>query len=251
MKLSIKLQNKLSALENEEPPTRPSEECNGKNSHIKLSSPACEVSASSGRITADHEHDLLHIQGKISGHHVTMLIDSSSTHDFILERFIKKHGILTTKSSNVLNVTLADGSSRSQPMQTTDTLKTVVRSFTEHQRFVMFLLTRYDVILGKPWLTRTNPQINFCTNEVKVNSESISLGQKMSGQDSEVSRSTIESFFIPGRQARHALRIGAEGVLAWVSVTGEESREAETSSKDKNAAKSQETIAGIFSRVPG
>ena len=55
----------------------------------------------------------------------------------------------------------------------------------------------------------------------------------MSGQDSEVSRLTIESFFISGCQARHALRVGAEGVLAWVTATGEESREAETSSKDK------------------
>ena len=81
-KLSIKLQNKLSALENEEPPTRPSEESDGKNSDIKLSSPACEVSASTRCITADHEHDLLRIQGKINSHHVTMLIDSSSTHDF-------------------------------------------------------------------------------------------------------------------------------------------------------------------------
>ena len=170
MNLSIKLQNRLSALENQEPPTRPSEESDGKNSDIKLSSPACEVSASTGCITADHEHDLLRIQGKINGHHVTMLIDSSSTH-FIFEKFIKKHGISNTKSSDVLNVTLADGSSCSQPMQTTDTLKTVVRSFSEHQRFVMLPLTRYDVILGKPWLTRTNLQINFRTNEVKVNSE--------------------------------------------------------------------------------
>ena len=206
MKLPIKLQNKLSALENEEPPTRPSKKSNGNNSDIKLSSPACKVRTSTVCITADHEHDLLRIQGKINGHNVTMLIDSSLTHDFILEKFIKKHGISTTKSSDVLNVTLTDGSSRSQPMQTTDTLKTVVRSFTEHQRFVMFPLTRYDVILGKPWLTRTNPQINFRTNEVKVNSESISLGQKMSGQDREVSRSTIQSFFISGRQTRHALR---------------------------------------------
>ena len=45
--------------------------------------------------------------------HVTMLIDSGSTHDFISEKFIKKHGISTKKSSDVSNVTLADGSSRS------------------------------------------------------------------------------------------------------------------------------------------
>ena len=137
-------------MEDEEPPTRPSEESNGNNSDIKLSSPACEVSASTGCITADYEHDLLRIQGKINGHHVTMLIDSGSTHDFISEKFIKKHGISTTKSSDVLNVTLAEGSSRSQPMQTTDAVKMVVWSVSEHQRFVMFPLTIYDVILGKP-----------------------------------------------------------------------------------------------------
>ena len=116
-------------------------------------------------------------------------------------------------------------------MQTTETLKMVVRIFSEHQRFVMFLLTIYGVITGKPWLTNTNPQINFPTNKVKVNCESKILRREMSGQDSEESRSIIESFFITGRRARHAL---TEGVLAWVTVTGEESREAETSSKGEN-----------------
>ena len=85
-------------------------------------------------------------------------------------------------------------------MQTTDTLKTVVRIFSEHQRFVMFLLTIYGVTTGKPWLISTNLQINFRTNEVKVNCESTSLRQEMSGQDSEESRSIIESLFISGRQ---------------------------------------------------
>ena len=84
-----------------------------KNSDIKLSSPACKVSASTGFISADHEHELLRIQGKINGHHVTMVIDSGLTHDVISEKFIKKLGISTTKSSDVLNVTLADSLSSS------------------------------------------------------------------------------------------------------------------------------------------
>ena len=119
-------------------------------------------------------------------------------------------------------------------MQTTDTLKTVVQIFSEHQRFVMFLLTIYGVITGKPWLTSTNQQINFRTNEVNLNCESTSLRREMRGQDSEESRSIIEPFFISGRQARHALKGGTEGVLARVTATGEESREAETSSQDEN-----------------
>ena len=82
-KLAMKLQNKFSAWENEESPTRPSEESDGKNSDIKLSSPACKVSASTEFIFADHEHDLLRIQGKIKGHHVTMVIDSGLTQDSI------------------------------------------------------------------------------------------------------------------------------------------------------------------------
>ena len=45
---------------------------------------------------------------RIDGHYATMVIDSGLTHDFVLEKIIKKLGISTTKSSDVLNVTLAD-----------------------------------------------------------------------------------------------------------------------------------------------
>lgn len=73
------------------------------------------------------EHELLCVEGKINGRRARMLIDSGSTHDFIAENFARRHNLSTETESENLCVTLADGSTSSQPMVTTDTLKVVVR----------------------------------------------------------------------------------------------------------------------------
>ena len=150
-----------------------------------------------------------------------MLLDSGSTHDFISTDLVKKHNISTTTGSDVLNVTLADGSVRSQPITKTDSLKTVVGDFSEHQQFLVFPMTRYDVILGKPWLTRTNPQINFRTNEIKLEGGSI-ICQPSESDGTDKSNPPIETFLISGKQARHAMRGGAEGILAYVTADPDE-----------------------------
>ena len=78
----------------------------------------------------------------------------------------------------------------------------------------MFPLHRYDAILGKPLLTRNNPDINFRTNEVRLNSNGLPCASPSQNEPT----APVEAMFISGRQARHALRSGDEGVLAWVSV---------------------------------
>ena len=103
----------------------------------------------------------------------------------------------------------------SRQIVTTGDVKVVVKDFSETRHFTVIPLFRYDASLGKPWLSRNNPNINFQTNEVVLGQERISARfdeQSGAASDSRL----VGSMFIPGRQARHALRIGAKGYLAWV-----------------------------------
>ena len=165
-------------------------------------------------VNVETEHELLRVEGKINGRRPLMLIDSGSTHDFIAEQFARRVNLPTEIGSENLNVTLADGASSSFPMETTHELKVIVGDFSGNQTFTVFPLHRYDAILRKPWLTRNNPDINFRTNEVRLNSNGLPCA---SPSQSETT-APVEAMFISGRQARHALRSGDEGVLALVSV---------------------------------
>ena len=169
------------------------------------------------------EHDLLRVQGEIGGRRSVMLIDSGSTHDFIADGFVRKHHLDTDASSEMLSVTLTDGSTSEVPQISTPTLKVTVGGFSEEQPFTVYPLTRYDAILGKPWLTRNNPSINFRTNEVQLDGEPF-VAKSLSANPPTGDRPTVESMFISGRQARHVLWSGAEGFLAWVTDANEENR---------------------------
>ena len=127
---------------------------------------------------------------------------------FISERFARKQKMKTKIVEEVLKVALADRSTSSRPLETTDA-RLAVGGYGDDQRLTVFPLDRYDVILGKPWLTRNNPAINYHTNEVKLGAESLITGEPTG--DAAV---PSELMFISGRQARHALQQGREGYLA-------------------------------------
>ena len=91
---------------------------------------------------------------------------------------------------------------------------------SEKQAFTVFPLARYDVILGRPWLAKNNPEINFQTNEVRIGSRPpwtarLTLDQESPGDDSDIQQLLN---FISGKQARHALRQGDDRFLAWVTA---------------------------------
>ena len=79
----------------------------------------------------------------------------------------------------------------------------------------------YDVTLGKPaWLAVHNPLTDFQTNYIQKRlDENEPLKESPSGSVTSRSNeaSSIELNFISGCQARHALRNGGEGFIAWVS----------------------------------
>ena len=181
------------------------------------SSPTVSQAAHVSNAMTDGEHDLLLVQSEINGRRATMLTDSGSTHDFISEDFVKRHSLATTSGPDDILITLANGFTASRQIVTTGDVKVVVKDFSEIQHFTVFPLFRYDAILVKPWLFRHNPNINFQTNEVVLGQGHISArfdDPSCAASDSRL----MESMFISGRQARHALRGGDLGYLVWVTA---------------------------------
>ena len=153
------------------------------------------------------------------------LVDSGSTHDFITQNCVERHNLEGTCSEEKLSMTLADGSTVSQQLRRTKPLKMVLGEFGETQTFTVISLGKYDAILGKPWLTRNNPSVDFCSNEMVKRADTKLLPREEACSIQESDReepSGVEINFISGKQARHELRRGEQGFLAWISDADKE-----------------------------
>ena len=75
--------------------------------------------------------------------------------------------MLLSKDREQLRIQLADGSARSS----NQCVKQVCVNFGEHAEFLDFhvmRLPKYDAILGKSWLDKWNPEIDWRANIVKI-----------------------------------------------------------------------------------
>ena len=109
---------------------------------------------------------LLCISGTLEGFPVTYLIDSGASDCFVSSEFVRAHGLKTVKTKEKMKIFLADGSVR----VTGECVPQVCVSFGEHSEFLdlqVLKLPKYEVILGKFWLDRWNPQIDWKNNVMK------------------------------------------------------------------------------------
>ena len=164
--------------------------------------------------------DLLRVHGRVNGHKALILLDSGSTHDFVSEDFVRRHHLETQTGDDVFTVTLADGTTNTRPHVSTKPLHLTLPDLGEEQTFSVFPLSRYDVILGKPWLTKNNPTVNYRTNEVKIGDSQPWVARLALDTHSQVETCIpdVQLNFISGQQARHALRRGDQGFLAYVTA---------------------------------
>ena len=116
---------------------------------------------------------LLCILGELNGLAVTFLIDSGASECFLSTAFVEKNKIKTKKTKEKLNIQLADGTVR----MSTLIVEQASVVFDEHAEFIDFSvinLPKYEAILGKPWLNRWNPVIDW-----KKNSLAWKMGSRM------------------------------------------------------------------------
>lgn len=170
--------------------------------------------------SSDNQNGLMCFNGKVNGKQAVILLDSGSTHDFMSVDWATKHRIPFEVMGQAISVTLADGRSTSKSLGCTKPLSLVLPNLREVNSFTLFPLAKYDIILGMPWLSKNNPQIDFRTNQVRIGSARpwearLDLEDPVQAKTREPV--VPELNFISGKQARHALRLGETGFLALVT----------------------------------
>ncbi|KAJ3278090.1 hypothetical protein HDU76_010026, partial [Blyttiomyces sp. JEL0837] len=122
---------------------------------------------STDSLTEDEE--LLIVNGTLYGHKVRILIDGGATSCFIdskLVDYLNLHDKIDSELA--VNIRLANGDTcqgktlRDQPIRVRQNSKT----YKDKLDLVMAPIC-YDIILGKNWLRRVNPQIDWQTNVLK------------------------------------------------------------------------------------
>jgi len=137
----------------------------------------------------------------------SLLIDSGASYNFIADSFIAKHR-LTTIPLKGPTIQLADGTLHeiSRALSTTVRIGTYVGKL---QAYALPLQGSYDVILGTPWLTDTNPFINWSKRTLTIhqNGQFITLNPEA---QPERGRSPFLSLI----QVQREVRTGAKVFLA-------------------------------------
>ena len=108
---------------------------------------------------------LLCIEGFFNGIPVKFLIDSGATNCFVSTTLVEEKGLDLNKRQEKVKMNLADGTTRVSKMY----VKQACVSFEEHMEFLDFIvinIPNYETILGKSWLDRWNPAINWKENNM-------------------------------------------------------------------------------------
>ena len=113
--------------------------------------------------TSVAERTLLAFIGSVNGHPARILIDGGAEGDVISSTFQKRHSI-PLQSCSPIPIVVPDGSFSI----TSHTASILLErdNYTAKLQPFLYPLKKYDLILGKPWLTHTNPSINWRTNDL-------------------------------------------------------------------------------------
>jgi len=114
----------------------------------------------------DTEHKVIQLSVKVRGHQLKVLVDSGASHDFIASHVVS-HLSLPHVQDESITVVLGNGS-RQDGSLIVPSLTYRIGSFKDTRPFRVTKLSSYDLILGKPWLTMFNPDIDWERNTIKL-----------------------------------------------------------------------------------
>ena len=106
---------------------------------------------------------LLTFVATVNGKPAKVLIDGGAEGNVISAAFCKRH-YLALNACSPIPVVLPNGSTHIT--NSTAPITLTRDSYTGYLEPLLFCLTKYDLILGKPWLAEVNPQINWRTNDL-------------------------------------------------------------------------------------
>eukprot|EP01116_Phalansterium_solitarium_P002845 TRINITY_DN1315_c0_g1_i11.p1 TRINITY_DN1315_c0_g1~~TRINITY_DN1315_c0_g1_i11.p1 ORF type:complete len:1297 (+),score=256.42 TRINITY_DN1315_c0_g1_i11:351-3893(+) len=109
------------------------------------------------------------LQANINGHGARILIDTGASTDFVSTDFVRRHGLRFTPGAPV-TVALPDGSTKTTTARVSARLADSA-GFDGPIDFVAFDLVGYDAILGRTWLRKHRPQLDFGNWTVSARAE--------------------------------------------------------------------------------
>jgi hypothetical protein len=114
--------------------------------------------------TADSR--LLVFQGELLGRSVSVLVDSGASSQFIAESLANELALTLTVKKVGDRVGLANGDVIFSH-QSTRTLYSI-GPFTEKETFHLLPLASFDLVLGRPWLNRHNPDVDWPNSRIRL-----------------------------------------------------------------------------------
>jgi hypothetical protein len=114
----------------------------------------------------------------VNGHAARILIDGGAQGNVISSSFVKRHAIPLCSSSPI-PIVLPNGSQSFSAHTANITLQRQHYSTTLDP--IVYPLQKYDLLLGKPWLTQTNPLINWRTNNLRIHHNGIDIDWDCTG----------------------------------------------------------------------
>ena len=101
------------------------------------------------------------LKGKLYGKDVLILVDSGSSGNFISKTFVCSNQLECSPldKEDQMVVRLANGSF--EPVNRSCSGQIVIGNHRENLEFTVVVLDGYDVVLGMPWLSKHNPEIDW------------------------------------------------------------------------------------------
>ena len=126
----------------------------------------CDGSTLAGLTAGTAAHCPLVLLGQCNGHPASFLVDSGATHDFVAQKFVDSKLSAEAVKCRQHTVWLADGSACPTAQELSGRLQ--LGTCSEERSLLVLPLEGYDVVLGKPWLTDHNPQIDWLGHTVRM-----------------------------------------------------------------------------------
>lgn len=144
------------------------------------------------KITRVGLSDLLILEAKVQGRTCRALIDSGASRQFISKEFASKLSGARVKKTTPDNVRLANGHLLSS--EHVQRLAFSLATYSDQDTFHEVDLEGFDLILGRPWLSRINPVINWRKGTLRIKHKgTTTLLAKM---DDEVTRRINASLIV-------------------------------------------------------
>jgi hypothetical protein len=113
--------------------------------------------------------NLLYYEGRINGKSMRVLVDGGSIGDFVSSKLVDRWN-LNAINTPIQKLSFANGE-QANCNREAQNLELTIDNYREILNLKIAPLPHHDIILGKPWLEKRNPDINWVSNIIMIKQE--------------------------------------------------------------------------------